>query len=58
MKTRFLEIADWELAESILYYENERPGLGTEFHAEVNSALDRIEQMPLGRANENSRGPS
>ncbi|MBC7852885.1 MAG: type II toxin-antitoxin system RelE/ParE family toxin [Pirellulaceae bacterium] len=47
MKTRFLEIADWELAESIRHYENERPGLGAEFHAEVNSALDRIEQMPL-----------
>ena len=47
MKTRFLEIADWELGETIRQYEEDRPGLGAEFHDEVNNALDRIEQMPF-----------
>ncbi|MCE9525381.1 MAG: type II toxin-antitoxin system RelE/ParE family toxin [Planctomycetales bacterium] len=47
MKTRFLEIADLELADAIRYYEQERVGLGAEFHEEVNEALDRIEQMPF-----------
>lgn len=47
MKTRFLEIADWELGETIRHYEGVRRGLGSEFHDEVNHALDRIEQMPF-----------
>jgi mRNA-degrading endonuclease RelE of RelBE toxin-antitoxin system len=47
VKTRFLEIADIELAEAIRNYEQERPGLGAEFYDEVNKTLDRIEQMPF-----------
>ena len=46
MKIRFLDIAQYELDETIDYYNYESPGLGNEFLTEVLSTLDRIAQFP------------
>ena len=46
MKINFLDIAQIELDDSIEYYNNEVPGLGDAFLAEVLSALDRIGEFP------------
>jgi mRNA-degrading endonuclease RelE of RelBE toxin-antitoxin system len=46
MKTRFLQIAEIELREAFRHYQQIRPDLGADFRSEVNSALDRIEQLP------------
>ena len=42
MKIRFLEEAQYELAEAIDYYNLESPGLGDQFLQEVLNSLDRI----------------
>lgn len=47
MRHRFLAPARAELEEAVDYYEARRPGLGTEFAAEVQAAINRILQLPL-----------
>jgi plasmid stabilization system protein ParE len=42
----FTEAAQADLAAIFDYYNTERQGLGYEFAAEVDAALDRIQQMP------------
>lgn len=46
MKIRFLEAAQSEFDEAIDYYEEQRGGLGFEFAAEVEQALERIYHYP------------
>ena len=46
MKVRFIQAARDELDGAIRYYNGERDGLGDEFKAEVEAALDRIEFWP------------
>jgi toxin ParE1/3/4 len=46
-RIRFHPAARDELHEAALWYERARPGLGTEFHAEVEAALDRIAARSL-----------
>ena len=38
--------AEAELEEASDFYENRRAGLGAEFEAEVQEAIDRVVQMP------------
>ena len=38
--------AEAELEEASDFYETRRAGLGAEFEAEVQQAIDRVEQMP------------
>ncbi|MBM4048013.1 MAG: type II toxin-antitoxin system RelE/ParE family toxin [Planctomycetes bacterium] len=46
MRTRVLSCAEQEFAEAVDYYNEQRPGLGYEFAAEVKSTLDRIASFP------------
>ena len=46
MKIRFLDIAQSELDDAIVYYNYESPGLGDEFLTEILSALNRIALFP------------
>ena len=46
MKIIFLEIAQIELDDAVLYYNYEVPGLGDAFLNEVLNALDRIGGFP------------
>jgi len=46
MKVRFLEPAQQELDETIVYYNAELAGLGDVFLLEVLSAIERIRQYP------------
>ncbi len=46
MKIRFLDIAQSELDDAIVYYNYESLGLGDEFLTEMLSALNRIAQFP------------
>ena len=41
-RIRFHPAARDELREAALWYERARPGLGSEFHAEVDEILDRL----------------
>jgi plasmid stabilization system protein ParE len=43
----FEEAARAELRKSAKFYDRQRPGLGTDFTAEVGAALDYIRQYPL-----------
>lgn len=43
---RILSVAEAELHEAIAYYNEQRPGLGFEFAAEVRTALTRIMDFP------------
>jgi plasmid stabilization system protein ParE len=43
---RFLEIAEIELDQAILWYGAQSPGLGNAFLIEVLSAADRIARFP------------
>lgn len=43
----FEEAARAELRQSAKYYDSQKPGLGSEFTAEVRAALDSIRQHPL-----------
>lgn len=47
MMHRFLAPARAELEEAVDRYEASRPGLGAEFATEVQTAIDRILQLPL-----------
>lgn len=46
MNIRYLGAADTEFQEAIDYYNEQRPGLGFEFSAEVRDAIARIENYP------------
>ena len=39
-----------DLAEAFAWYEDQRPGLGSEFFAEVARVLEAIERGPAGHA--------
>lgn len=47
MQTRFLSCAEAELAEAAAFYDQESPGLGSEFLIEVEKAMARIQAYPL-----------
>jgi len=46
MKTRVLSCAEREFAEIVDYYNEQCPGLGFEFAAEVRKTFDRIRSFP------------
>jgi len=46
MKIDFLEIAQIELDKAVAYYNDEVPGLGGAFLAEVLAALERVDVFP------------
>jgi ParE toxin of type II toxin-antitoxin system, parDE len=46
MKVEFLDPAETELFEAIVYYNRESEGLGYEFAAEVNRTIGRIVEYP------------
>jgi hypothetical protein len=46
MKIRILSCAEQELVDAIDYYNEQLPGLGFEFAAEVKSTLSRIVSFP------------
>ncbi len=56
MKIRFLDIAQYELDDAIVYYNYESPGLGDEFLTEILSALNRISQFPKAWHSSSKRG--
>ncbi len=48
--------AEAELREAMERYERQRPGLGGEFRAEVEAALERVRQNPYLYAAEDESG--
>jgi toxin ParE2 len=46
MIVRFVEAAQKELEEATAYYDEKRAGLGDEFAAEVEAAVERIRNFP------------
>ncbi len=46
MNVNFLSVAEREYFEAIEYYNQEQPGLGFEFAAEVDSVIQRILEHP------------
>ena len=46
MTVRILSCAEQEFAEAVEYYNQQCPGLGYEFAAEVVKALERIRSFP------------
>lgn len=46
MKLQILSCAEQELAESVDFYNDQCPGLGYEFAAEVQRGLKRIQEHP------------
>ena len=46
MNVRFARAARSELRAAVRYYDGQRPGLGAEFAAEVEAAIERIKQLP------------
>lgn len=46
MKVRYLSIAESELDVAIEYYEEQEPGLGLRFFAEVRNTIDRVIAYP------------
>ncbi len=46
MKLRILSCAEQEMAEAVDYYNEQSPGLGFEFAAEVKKTLARIRSFP------------
>lgn len=46
MNVRFARVAQTELRKASRYYDGQRPGLGEEFEAEVEAAIQRIQQFP------------
>lgn len=58
MNIRILSVAEVEATEAALHYEERKPGLGDQFLAELDHALDRIRLDPrlLGPV-ENYTGP-
>ncbi len=47
MRPRVLKEAEEELREAMLYYEQQREGLGADFYECVNEAISAIAQEPL-----------
>ena len=47
MKARFLSTAELELKVAMEFYEAAREGLGAEFLAEIEAAVNLIEAHPL-----------
>ena len=46
MSLRILSCAELDFAEAVDYYNDQRPGLGYEFAAEVRATLERIASFP------------
>lgn len=46
MNTSFLDAAQSEFDDAIDYYDEQHPGLGSEFAEEVEEALERINHYP------------
>jgi plasmid stabilization system protein ParE len=46
MKIRILSCAEQEFEESVDFYNEQCPGLGYEFAAEVKNTFDRIQSFP------------
>lgn len=46
MNTSFLDAAQSEFDDAIDYYDEQQPGLGSEFAEEVGDALERINHYP------------
>lgn len=46
MNMRILSVAEQELTDAVSYYNNESPGLGFEFAAEVQATVERIKNNP------------
>jgi toxin ParE2 len=46
MKLRITEEAEVEVDEAVAYFNAQRPGLGSEFAAQVRLGLDRLLQFP------------
>ena len=46
METRYSRAAEEELLEAIEWYEDQEPGLGSEFLDEVDVALEYIRMLP------------
>ena len=46
MKVELLRCAEAELAEAVVYYNEQGPGLGFEFAAEVRAAILRVAAFP------------
>lgn len=46
MNFRFVPEAELELVDAALWYEDQRPGLGLEFEAEVRRSIDVILEAP------------
>lgn len=50
MNSEFLSEAEDEFRESVRYYENEAPGVGLRFIAEVRRGVNFITENPFGAA--------
>jgi hypothetical protein len=46
MNVRILSAAEYEFLDAVHYYNNECPGLGFEFAAEIQNTIDRIKNNP------------
>ena len=46
MTVRFLEVAQQELDEAVIHYDDESPGLGNAFLLETLAAIERIRKFP------------
>ena len=57
IRIAFVALAEVEFEEARLWYERQRPGLGTEFAIEIDACLERIRQSPemYARAKKNYR---
>ncbi len=47
MQVKFSTVAEDEMEDATLYYEQAMPGLGEQFRAEVERAARQLGQMPL-----------
>lgn len=43
---RFLSVAEEEMSETAVFYETKTPGLGRDFLADVQQAIDRLRVYP------------
>lgn len=48
MNVRVLAVAQRELDDAVVYYNQQQPGLGNAFLAETVAAIDRIRRFPRG----------
>ena len=47
MRVRFLELAQYELDDAFLWYEEQMPGLGRDLLDEVDRSIHRVARWPL-----------